>query len=331
MTYQFGLTGKDRKALVTAISEILGVDQKYCGPPRYEYIIGDYTVDRDGTFTGPDNISLMAWLADKGFEPETGGEPFEAPTEAELSPKAAAEPEWEAAGVEDQTEPEIAEAEPQAEMEAAKVEPQTEPDAAYAEPQTETDAAYAEPQPEPQAQIEPQAQPEPETMTLTIEYPLEHMTDAAIINLRKLIASKEPLLKMALGADELPIIRTDCTLQFPWFRGEIDSDSVKAYAQLIACLCETAKRKRRVTAGVVEPENPRFQLRVFLVSLGMIGGEYAKIRQLMIKSLPGESGWRFGKPEKTVIFPAEQGSIDNADSAHADKTGLVDDNETAQV
>jgi len=350
MTYQFGLTGKDRKTLVTAISEILGTDRKYCGPPRYEFTIGDYTVDRDGTLTGPDNISLLAWLADKGFKPETGGESFEAPTEAEISPEAVAKPEEEAAGAEDQTEPEIAEAEPHMVPETAQAEAHTEPDASETEtqtdtetfaaeeqiepevadtnPQTETDAAYAEPQPEPQAQIEPQAQPEPETMTLTIEYPLEHMTDAAIINLRKLIASKEPLLKMALGADDLPIIRTDSTLQFPWFRGEIDSDSVKAYAQLIACLCEAAKRKKRVTAGVVEPDNPRFQLRVFLVSLGMVGEKYAKIRQLMIKSLPGESGWRFGKPEKAVIFPAEQGSTDNADSAPADNTGLADDNET---
>jgi len=292
MTYSFGLTGKDRKALVTAISEILGTEQKYCGPPRYEFTIGDYTVDRDGTLTGPDNISLMAWLADKGFEPETSGEIFEAEakTEAEPSPEAAAEPEGEAAEAEAQAEPETAEAEAQAEPETDEAEPET--------------------------------QPEPETMTLTIEYPRESMTDEAIVNLRKLVASKEPLIKMALGAEELPILLTDSVIQFPWFHGEISGDAAKDYSQLIVSLCETAKRKKRVTAGVIETDNPRFSLRVFMVSLGMVGPEYDGIRKRMIKSLPGESGWRFGKPKKAEVAPVEEAGAEETlvEPAEAEET-----------
>jgi len=371
--YRYGVTSKDRKALVTAISEILGIDQKYCGPPRYEFSIGDYTVDRDGTLIGPENISLLAWLKEKGFEPEAGGEPFEAEaqTEVELSAAAAAELEWgateaeahtepepspevavEPAGESTETEPDATEAEPQTEPETVEVGAQTkpetaetevqaqletteaqaqaEPEAAETEEQTEPDTADTNPKTEPNAteaetQMEPQTQPEPETMTLTIEYPLEHMTDAVISNLRKLVASKEPLLKMALDADELPILLTDSAIQFPWFRGEIDGDAAKDYAQLIVSLCETAKSKKRVTAGIIETDNPRFSLRIFMVSLGMVGPEYDGIRKRMIKSLPGESGWRFGKPKKADKTPVEQCSTEVAETEPMDGTDAVDE------
>ena len=90
---------------------------------------------------------------------------------------------------------------------------------------------------------------------------------------------------MALSAEELQILLTDSTIQFPWFRGEINSDAAKDYAQLIVSLCETAKRKNRVTAGVIATDNPRFSLRVFMVSLGMIGPEYVMKVNMLSKLL----------------------------------------------
>ena len=33
------------------------------------YVIGDYTISRDGTLTGPDNCELIAALGQQGFEP----------------------------------------------------------------------------------------------------------------------------------------------------------------------------------------------------------------------------------------------------------------------
>ena len=57
--YNYGVTGKDRKALVVAVSEILGTESKYHAAPNYEYTVGDYTVTRDGTLVGPEDISLV--------------------------------------------------------------------------------------------------------------------------------------------------------------------------------------------------------------------------------------------------------------------------------
>ena len=38
----------DRKALVKALSERLGVDACYMGPPSFSYKVGDLTIGREG-------------------------------------------------------------------------------------------------------------------------------------------------------------------------------------------------------------------------------------------------------------------------------------------
>jgi len=302
--YHFGLVGKDRKALVSAVSDILGIPSKYCAAPNYEYQIGDYEVTRVGTLVGPENISLVAWLADRGFEVAKG----EAQPEADSSsPEAVAEPET---GPETATEPE---ASPNATMKLdASPEANTEPDTSLeantepegGTPRTEslsTQESTAENTPEPETPAEP------DNMTLTIEYPLEGMTEDMIINLRKLIAAKEPLLQMALGADEIPILLTPETLKFPWFRGEINGDTAKAYAQLISCLCENAKRKKRVNAQVISTDNPRFCMRTWLVNIGMVGAEYDFTRKLLCGKLPGDSGHRYSGHDTTTARKSSAG------------------------
>lgn len=69
----------DRKALVQALSERLGMDAKYMGPPTFSYQIGDLTVTRDSTVTTEDEklFSLAnAALIDLGYiEPEEDEDP----------------------------------------------------------------------------------------------------------------------------------------------------------------------------------------------------------------------------------------------------------------
>jgi len=73
--YKFNVTGDERKRLVAAIVEILGVRQRYLGMPTASYEIGDFTVTKDGTLIGEDSLSLMVGLAERGFEPELSGRP----------------------------------------------------------------------------------------------------------------------------------------------------------------------------------------------------------------------------------------------------------------
>lgn len=142
---------------------------------------------------------------------------------------------------------------------------------------------------------------------LVIEMPTDGFTPEKLENLKKLVDSKAALIKIALGADNLPIDTTEGTLRFPWFSGDLNNDTVNAYTQFIAALCKTAKEKKRVTARVHDNfENPRFTMRVWLIGLGMVGDDYRLARKLLLQNLTGNAAWRYGVPEKkTASDPAD--------------------------
>jgi len=51
-TYEFQVTGQDRKNLVATLSEILNISSKYLGVPGFKYQVGDCIIDKNGTVTG---------------------------------------------------------------------------------------------------------------------------------------------------------------------------------------------------------------------------------------------------------------------------------------
>lgn len=130
---------------------------------------------------------------------------------------------------------------------------------------------------------------------LVIEMPLTGFTPEKLDNLAKLVTTKESLLKVALGVEDLPIQQTENTLRFPWFKRNLDSDSVHAYATLISKLCETAKEKQRVSAKEREIDNPKYAMRCWLLSLGFIGDEYKVSRKILLRNLSGSSAFKTPK------------------------------------
>ncbi len=77
MEIKYNLTGTDRKALVKAVSNIIGKKSKYLGAPSFAYQIGDYcTVTSDGTLkisndTDNDKVEhLLEKLYECGYETE---------------------------------------------------------------------------------------------------------------------------------------------------------------------------------------------------------------------------------------------------------------------
>jgi len=148
--------------------------------------------------------------------------------------------------------------------------------------------------------VEETAEPEIEFDTISITIPLDGFTPETLENLCKMVIAKEPLIEKALGVEAIPIRVSESGIEFPWFRVEHAND-MNAYSQFISALCETAKEKKRVTAKPqAHFENERFTLRVWLIGLGLIGGEYSRIRQLLTKPLSGNGAWRYGVPERTV-------------------------------
>ena len=73
MEIRFNLTGSDRKALVSAVSEITGLNAVYQMAPSFAYVAGDYTIGKDGTLisseeAGADEVQgLLTKLAERGF------------------------------------------------------------------------------------------------------------------------------------------------------------------------------------------------------------------------------------------------------------------------
>ena len=89
MTVHYNVPGKERKNLAQAIGAWLEEDVKYAGVPSCAYIIGNFTLGKDGDLSteGADEETverLMEHLCDEGFEcdisaetaqPEETGEP----------------------------------------------------------------------------------------------------------------------------------------------------------------------------------------------------------------------------------------------------------------
>jgi hypothetical protein len=132
----------------------------------------------------------------------------------------------------------------------------------------------------------------PRADRLAIEIPLAGFGPDAIDRLCKMVAAKEPLIKKALAAEELPIQVLDDRISFPWFKMGT-AEQTDAYAHFITTLCKTAIAKKRVTAKVQEAcDNERFSMRVWLIGLGLVGPEFSLTRKLMMNGLSGNSSFR---------------------------------------
>lgn len=141
--------------------------------------------------------------------------------------------------------------------------------------------------------------PEEELDGLVVSMPLDGFTESALDNLRKLVDSKQSLIKKALGTDALPIEVTDDRVSFPWFHGALDPDSTQAYIHFITSLCAMAKEAKRVTATEKPTDNEKYAFRCFLLRLGFIGNEYKTYRKILLKNLTGSAAFKSGAKKVT--------------------------------
>ena len=133
--------------------------------------------------------------------------------------------------------------------------------------------------------------------SLILSYPRKDISDAALENLRLLVASKEALIKKALGADALPIEVTDETVSFPWFAGFPSPEEISVYAHFTGKLIGMAKTQKRVTAKEKETDNDKYAFRCFLLRLGFIGDEYKAARKILLRNLTGSGAFKSGTPK----------------------------------
>jgi len=295
MKIAYNVTGAERKSLVAAIGQELNAPVKYLGMPTAAYEVGNFHIDKTGIVTGPDNRDLVADLCGlhdfravseeyddypdiDQHHPGRYADPNVPPTEAMLKHADAwmeGQPEYEDLNLTEREELGLGR-----------------------ERREDWQGENG---------MQPSDVTEPESSDrLTIELPLKGFTPEKLENLTKLVNAKAALLKAALGTDELPIIMTENTLQFPWFGEDIDAEHTAAYTTLISLLCKTALEKKRVTAKEKDVEgSTKYAMRCFLLSLGFIGDEYKAARKILLSRLEGNSAFKNGKPKMAEVAEDE--------------------------
>ncbi len=133
--------------------------------------------------------------------------------------------------------------------------------------------------------------------SLILSYSRKDISDAALENLRQLVASKETLIKKALAVNALPIEVDEEKVSFPWFTGFPQPEEISAYAHFTGKLIGMAKTQKRVTAKEKDLDNDKYAFRCFLLRLGFIGGEYKAARKILLRNLSGSGAFKSGSPK----------------------------------
>ncbi len=130
-----------------------------------------------------------------------------------------------------------------------------------------------------------------------ITIPREDMTDTAVLRFENMVISKKPLLRQALNVQNtLPMEVTEDAIIIRWFETE-EPDDLEAVKILIDAMIRHAKKVKRISPRPVSMDNPKYNFRVFLNSLGFIGDEYKDLRRVFLKHLEGSSARRHGIAE----------------------------------
>jgi hypothetical protein len=269
--------------------------------PTAAYEVGGYIIDKTGTVTGPDNLDLEDALHQAGFDADGDTREYDEPDTYESGTGEI--------GVADGLvdffrDIDIGQHHPgqYADPKTAATEEMMRQAAVWMEGLPEYEDLRLKEREEPGLEREHPELGFPDR--LTIKVPLDGFSPEKLDNLARLISAKAPLLKAALGADDLPVIQTTNTLQFPWFTGACAADHAEACAALVSQLCKTAREKTRVTAKAKDIDgSQKYAMRCFLLSLGMIGNEYKKARKILLSRLEGNSSWKHGGQRQTVGSP----------------------------
>lgn len=128
---------------------------------------------------------------------------------------------------------------------------------------------------------------------LTVQMPLDSLSERTLNRVRRIIENKGELFKSAFKTDCLDIIKNEKSVDFPWFTLEQDGDA-EAYSTFISTLCEFAKNQNRINNKSDTSDNKKYAFRCFLIRIGMVGTEYKAARKVLLRNLTGSSAFRHG-------------------------------------
>lgn len=134
-----------------------------------------------------------------------------------------------------------------------------------------------------------------EPLKLTISMPADMFDDESVERLRNLVTAKGELLKRAFHSENIPVVVTEETVNFPWFDAE--PEETRAYTVFIQKICEMAVRQKRISMKEKEIVNEKYEFRCFLLRLGLIGDGYKDVRKVLMKNLSGSAAFKNSRKE----------------------------------
>ena len=161
---------------------------------------------------------------------------------------------------------------------------------------------------------------EPETISISL--PLEGHTAGSIRNLAAMLVSRGNLISKATGgqfsctaemmeaintATDIPTIKRildensdtleglvieEDRIMFAGFPLTDDPKKTNAFMQLASLMNRMALEQKHTLARPVAAENEKYSFRIWLISLGMKGDEYAQTRKILLAPLSGNAAFK---------------------------------------
>lgn len=290
---KYALNVDDRKELVGRLMELTGLSSQYTYMPRCAYIVGNYTVEKEGTLVTDETADqqVIETLLNEGIivDPDMPTQQSnmaeaEAPQDEEPSEEATAEESSEAEELDDEGEDDT-----------------------------------------PEEPTEPENE---DVDDLTVSVPMAGHTAQSIRNFLNLMYSRGPLLNKALDTDfsvsdallealDQATIRTvnemlDELEEYSLgagdtgmtgililpdkislsFAGPLSPEQVHVCTQLTSAMNRMAITQKRIQAKTVNDENEKYALRIWLIRLGLNGNEHKKLRKVLMQNLSGHAAFR---------------------------------------
>ena len=323
MEKRFGVTGEERKRLVSVIAKFTGEKSRYLGMPTAAYEIGSYMVTKEGTLVSQENADgveeLLRILEQEGFvdadaeELEEENILEESISEDENEEGVVAESNLEENVSEESADiecflEETAEVEDTQETEGEEVHTEVSENLECGAEEYEENCDETKNETVEEVILEEETQAdeivdniaeESSEEILIISMPKNEFTERSLENLKKIVESKGNLMKKVFQTEELPIIITEEKVNFPWFKKE-NLLSAPTYMKFITAICDMAKNQKRITAKAKVNENEKYAFRCFLLRLGFIGDEFKQDRKILLKNLEGSSAFKHEKRKEDV-------------------------------
>ncbi len=103
-------------------------------------------------------------------------------------------------------------------------------------------------------------------------------------------------------------------MEFRWFEATLHAGKIKAYLQFCLGIAAKALNGRAASSRKrdFDPQSAKYDFRVFLLHLGLIGDEFKTARLHLMKNMPGDAAFKNGRPKpdetETTIQTTEAGS-----------------------